>query len=116
MATSPNPAPKTISALAGADAAGPDHAAWATGENSLCRRPGDRRGEPPVVVMGVRDLLKNTAPEKKVLAALRASASRNSTTGSACEKSIARFALTGRERSLQAPGRRSEPGRTPTRW
>jgi prevent-host-death family protein len=34
----------------------------------------DRRGEPQVVIMGIRDFLNTIAPEKKVLAALRADA------------------------------------------
>jgi len=34
----------------------------------------DRRGEPQVVIMGIRDFLATLAPEKKVLAAIRSSA------------------------------------------
>ena len=34
----------------------------------------DRRGEPQVVIMGIKDFLKTIAPEKKVLAAIRADA------------------------------------------
>jgi prevent-host-death family protein len=34
----------------------------------------DRRGEPQVVIMGIKDFLKTVAPEKKVLAAIRAAA------------------------------------------
>ncbi len=34
----------------------------------------DRRGEPQIVIMGIKDFLKNIAPEKKVLAAIRADA------------------------------------------
>jgi prevent-host-death family protein len=34
----------------------------------------DRRGEPQVVIMGIKDLLDTIAPEKKVLAAIRAEA------------------------------------------
>lgn len=37
----------------------------------------DRRGEPQVVIMGVKDFLKNMAPEPEVLAAIRAEAKRN---------------------------------------
>ena len=33
----------------------------------------DRRGEPQVVIMGIKDFLKTIAPEKKVVAAIRAS-------------------------------------------
>jgi prevent-host-death family protein len=34
----------------------------------------DRRGEPQVVIMGIKDFLSTIAPEKKVLAAIRAEA------------------------------------------
>lgn len=34
----------------------------------------DRRGEPQVVIMGIKDFLNTIAPEKKVLAAIRAEA------------------------------------------
>lgn len=34
----------------------------------------DRRGEPQVVIMGFKDFLNTIAPEKKVLAAIRAEA------------------------------------------
>ena len=34
----------------------------------------DRRGEPQVVIMSIRDFLRTIAPEKKTLAAIRAAA------------------------------------------
>jgi prevent-host-death family protein len=34
----------------------------------------DRRGEPQIVIMGIKDFLNTIAPEKKVLAAIRADA------------------------------------------
>jgi prevent-host-death family protein len=34
----------------------------------------DRRGEPQVVIMGIKDFLNTIAPEKKVLAAIRTEA------------------------------------------
>jgi hypothetical protein len=34
----------------------------------------DKRGEPQVVIMGIKDFLNTIAPEKKVLAAIRADA------------------------------------------
>ncbi len=34
----------------------------------------DRRGEPQVVIMGIKDFLNTIAPEKKILAAIRAAA------------------------------------------
>jgi len=36
----------------------------------------ERRGEPQVVIMGIKDFLNTIAPEKKVLAAIRAEARR----------------------------------------
>jgi hypothetical protein len=36
----------------------------------------DRRGEPQIVIMGIQDFLKTIAPEKKVVAAIRASAAK----------------------------------------
>jgi len=39
----------------------------------------DKRGEPQVVIMGVKDFLKTIAPEPVVLAAIRAEARRNRT-------------------------------------
>ncbi len=37
----------------------------------------DKRGEPQVVIMGVKDFLKAVAPEPSVMAAIRAEAKRN---------------------------------------
>jgi prevent-host-death family protein len=37
----------------------------------------DKRGEPQVVIMGVKDFLKTVAPEPEVLAAIRAEARRS---------------------------------------
>jgi prevent-host-death family protein len=37
----------------------------------------DRRGEPQVVIMGIKDFLRTLAPEKKVLAAIHAQARKN---------------------------------------
>lgn len=34
----------------------------------------DRRGEPQIVIMGIKDFLTTIAPEKKILAAIRADA------------------------------------------
>jgi prevent-host-death family protein len=36
----------------------------------------DRRGEPQIVIMGIKDFLRTIAPEKKILAAIRADARR----------------------------------------
>jgi prevent-host-death family protein len=37
----------------------------------------DKRGQPQVVIMGVKDFLKSMAPEPAVLSAIRAEAKRN---------------------------------------
>lgn len=66
--------PKVISALAARTQFG-----------QIMRRAGqqqerfvvDKRGEPQVVIMGVKDFLKTIAPEPEVLAAIRAEAKRN---------------------------------------
>ena len=34
----------------------------------------DRRGEPQIVIMGIKDFLRTIGPEKKILAAIRADA------------------------------------------
>jgi hypothetical protein len=39
----------------------------------------DHRGEPQVVIMGVKDFIKTVAPEKKVLATMRAASRKNDT-------------------------------------
>ena len=41
----------------------------------------DKRGEPQIVIMGVKDFLKTIAPEPAVLAAIRATARRNKKAG-----------------------------------
>ena len=76
MATSPNSAPKIISALAARTQLG-QIMRRARLENT--RFVVDRRGEPQVVIMGIRDFLKNISPEPKVLAAIRASARKKGT-------------------------------------
>jgi hypothetical protein len=43
-------------------------------KNDQARFVVDRRGEPQVVIMGIKDFLRTIAPEKKVLAAIRAAA------------------------------------------
>jgi len=66
--------PKVISALAARTQFG-----------QIMRRAGqkaerfvvDRRGEPQVVIMGVKDFLKTVAPEPEVLAAIHAERKRN---------------------------------------
>ena len=73
MATSPNSIPKTVTALAARTQFG-QIMRRARAENT--RFVVDRRGEPQVVIMSIKDFLKTIAPEKKAMAAIRA-ASRN---------------------------------------
>ena len=76
MATSPNSVPKIVSALAARTQFG-QIMRRARKDNQ--RFVVDRRGEPQVVIMGVKDFIKTFAPEKKVLAAIRAAARKNGT-------------------------------------
>src|SRR5271156_2217427 len=71
MATSPNSVPKIVSALAARTQLGQIMRRART-ENA--RFIVDKRGEPQVVIMGVRDFIKTIAPEEKVMAAIRATA------------------------------------------
>jgi prevent-host-death family protein len=76
MATSPNSVPKIVTALTARTQFGQImRRARAKGERFIV----DRRGEPQVVIMGVKDFIKTIAPEKKVLAAIRADARRKGT-------------------------------------
>lgn len=97
MATSPNSIPKTVSALAARTQFG-QIMRRARSENA--RFVVDRRGEPQVVIMSIKDFLKTIAPEKKVMAAIRA-ASRKKGTDKLSTREINReiFAYR-RERSL----------------
>jgi prevent-host-death family protein len=76
MATSPNSVPKIVSALAARTQFGQImRRARADNQRFIV----DRRGEPQVVIMGIKDFIKTIAPEKKVLAAIRAAARKNGT-------------------------------------
>jgi len=76
MATSPNSVPRVVSALAARTQFG-QIMRRARADNQ--RFVVDRRGEPQVVIMGVKDFIKTIAPEKKVLAAIRAASRKNGT-------------------------------------
>jgi prevent-host-death family protein len=76
MATSPNSVPKVVSALAARTQFG-QIMRRARADNQ--RFVVERRGEPQVVIMGVKDFIKSIAPEKKVLAAIRAASRKNGT-------------------------------------
>ena len=76
MATSPNSVPKVVSALAARTQFGQIMRRARTDNQRFIV---DRRGEPQVVIMGVKDFIKTIAPEKKVLAAIRAASRKNGT-------------------------------------
>jgi prevent-host-death family protein len=71
MASSVNSVPTVVSALAARTQLG-QIMRRARRENE--RFVVDRRGEPQVVIMGIKDFLKTIAPEKKTIAAIRAAA------------------------------------------
>jgi len=71
MGLTPNSVPKIVSALAARTQLGQimrrarvEHARFVV----------DRRGEPQVVIMGVKDFLRTFAPQKGAVAAIRAAA------------------------------------------
>jgi prevent-host-death family protein len=76
MATPVNSVPTVVSALAARTQLG-QIMRRARSENT--RFVVDRRGVPQVVIMGIKDFLKTIAPEKKVLAAIRASSRKKGT-------------------------------------
>jgi prevent-host-death family protein len=76
MATSPNSVPKVVSALAARTQFGQIMRRARTDNQRFVV---DRRGEPQVVIMGVKDFIKTIAPEKNVLAAIRAASRKNGT-------------------------------------
>lgn len=71
MGTSQTPVHKVVSALAARTQFGQIMRRARAGRTRFVV---DRRGEPQVVIMGIRDFLKTIAPEKKVLAAIREAA------------------------------------------
>jgi hypothetical protein len=54
----------------------------------------DRRGDPQIVIMGIRDFLKTIAPEKKTLAAIRQASRKRENRKLSMRESIARFVPT----------------------
>jgi len=71
MGLTPNSVPKIVSALAARTQLGQimrrarvDHTRFVV----------DRRGEPQVVIMGVKDFLRTLAPQKRAVAAIRTAA------------------------------------------
>ena len=68
----------------------------------------DKRGEPKVIIMGVRDFLKTIAPEPAVLAAIRAESVKNKTSKISRKQIDVEIAAYRKERLLKnAPTRRS---------
>ena len=61
----------------------------------------DRRGEPQVVIMGVKDFLKTIAPEAEVVAAIRAEAKRKGKSRMPMRQIDRQIAAYRRERRLQ---------------
>jgi prevent-host-death family protein len=97
MASSPNSVPKIVSALAARTQLG-QIMRRARLENT--RFVVDRRGEPQVVIMGIKDFLKTIAPEKKVLAAIRASSRKRGTNRLSLREINREIRAYRRERSL----------------
>ena len=71
MGAVPGSVPKIISALAARTQLGQ---IMRRARLDQARFVVDRRGEPQVVIMGIKDFLKTIAPEKNVVAAIRAAA------------------------------------------
>jgi prevent-host-death family protein len=97
MASSVNSVPTVVSALAARTQFG-QIMRRARRENE--RLVVDRRGEPQVVIMGIKDFLKTIAPEKKTIAAIRAAARKkgvNKLSMAAIDREIRAYR---RERSL----------------
>ncbi len=68
MGSTPDSVPKIISALAARTQLGQ---IMRRARLDQARFVVDRRGEPQIVIMGIKDFLKTIAPEKKVVAAIR---------------------------------------------
>jgi prevent-host-death family protein len=97
MATSNNSVPVIVSALAARTQLG-QIMRRARRENT--RFVVDRRGEPQVVIMGIKDFLKTIAPEKKVLAAIRTAARKKGTDKLSLRSMNREIRAYRRERSL----------------
>lgn len=60
----------------------------------------DRRGEPQVVIMGIKDFLETIAPEKKVVAAIRTASRKQGTNKLSLREINREIRAYRRERSL----------------
>lgn len=97
MGVTPNSVPKIVSALAARTQLGQ---IMRRARVEHTRFVVDRRGEPQVVIMGVKDFLRTFAPQKKAVAAIRAAArkqGKNKLSTSAINREIRAYR---RERSL----------------
>jgi prevent-host-death family protein len=74
MATTQAPVHKVVSALAARTQFGQ---IMRRARKEQVRFIVDRRGEPQVVIMGIKDFLKTIAPESKVMAAIRGRSRKN---------------------------------------
>ena len=74
MGTTPESLPRIVSALAARTQLGQ---IMRRARRDDVRFVVDRRGEPQVVIMGIKDFLRTIAPEKKTIAAIRNSARKN---------------------------------------
>jgi len=74
MASSSSPVHKVVSALAARTQFGHIMRRARLGDTRFVV---ERRGEPQVVIMGIKDFLQTVAPEHKVLRAIRRSAAKN---------------------------------------
>lgn len=71
MGLTPNSVPKIVSALAARTQLGQ---IMRRARVEHTRFVVDRRGEPQIVIMGVKDFLRTFAPQKRAVAAIRAAA------------------------------------------
>jgi prevent-host-death family protein len=104
MNQSENAMPKSVSALAARTQFGQIMRRAAKRQERFVV---DKRGEPTVVIMGVRDFLKTIAPEPAVLAAIRADSVKNKTDKFSLKQIDREIAAYRKERRLKnAPSKR----------
>jgi prevent-host-death family protein len=97
MGSTPDSVPKIISALAARTQLGQ---IMRRARLDQARFVVDRRGEPQIVIMGIKDFLKTIAPEKKVVAAIRDAARKQGKNKLSMRKIDREIRAYRRERSL----------------
>jgi len=97
MATSAGPVLKVVSALAARTQFGQILRRARKGEERFVV---DRRGEPQVVIMGIKDFVKTIAPEGNFLASIRASSRKQGTNKLSLREINREIRAYRRERSL----------------